>query len=84
MRFNVVEIIAAICFLSTAESALLSPQDQLQVALQKVAELKGNGTFQSCCNVSPIYSHHLVQITYRIHETSKMVPGVQLQTAVSA
>ena len=54
MRFNVVVFLAVISALSTAEAVPLSLQDQLQAALQRVAELKGNGTFRSCCNVSSI------------------------------
>ena len=58
MRFNLIFFLAAISSLSTAEAAPLSLQDQLQAALQTVAELKGNGTFQSCCNVSSM--HHII------------------------
>ena len=58
MTFNMVTLLAATCLLSIIEAAPLSLQDQLQVALQRVAELKGNGTFQSCCNVSCIQPYH--------------------------
>ena len=51
MSIIAIAILAASCFLLSVEAAPLSLHDQLQVALQKVAELKGNGTFQSCCNV---------------------------------
>ena len=46
----------AVCFLSLelqiVEAAPLSVQGQLQIALQQLAQLKGNGTFDNCCNVS--------------------------------
>ena len=46
-----------VCFLSleleSVEAAHISLQTQFQTALQRVAELKGNGTLKDCCNVSP-------------------------------
>ena len=35
-----------------SHTAPLGLQDQYQAALQQVAELKGNGTFKDCCDVS--------------------------------
>ena len=47
-----IAFLVVICFQLTVEAAPLSLQDQLQVALQQIAELKGN---DSCCNVSLVY-----------------------------
>ena len=58
MSFNMIVILVATCFLSNIEAAPLSLHDQFQVALQQIAELKGNGTFESCCNVSSIQPYH--------------------------
>ena len=58
MSFNMIVILVAICLLLSTEAAPLSLHDQLQVALQQIAELKGNGTFKSCCNVSSIQPYH--------------------------
>jgi hypothetical protein len=61
MTFNMIAILVAIRFLSSTEAAPLSLHDQLQIALQRVAELKGNGTFKNCCNVSlPWFSHIII------------------------
>ena len=51
MSISLIAILASTCFLLSAEPAPLSLQDQLQVALEQIAELKGNGSFHSCCNV---------------------------------
>jgi hypothetical protein len=51
MQFIMIAILAATWFLLTVEAAPLSFQNQLNVALQKIAELKGDA-FDSCCNVS--------------------------------
>ena len=67
MTFNMVILLVAICFLSSIEAAPLSLHDQLQVALQRVAELKGNGTFQSCCNVSSIQPLALKSSYVNVH-----------------
>ena len=49
---------AAACFIIVIEAAPLSHQDQLNVALQKIAELKGDkDAFKSCCNVRPSCLH---------------------------
>ena len=56
-KFNVIAILAATCFLLLVETAPLSIQNQLNVALQQLAELKGDGTPDNCCNVSSIYMH---------------------------
>jgi hypothetical protein len=60
MAFNTIVLffLAAACLLSITEAAPLSLKDQLQVVLQRVAELKGNGTSKSCCNVSFIQPFH--------------------------
>ena len=46
-------LVTVVCFLLSAEASPLSLQNQLQVALQQLAELKGDGNFDNCCNVSP-------------------------------
>ena len=64
MTLNMIVLLVAICFLSSIETAPLSLQDQLQVALQQIAELKGNEeSFDSYCNVSSIQPYHLHEIT---------------------
>ena len=54
-------VLLAVCFLSleleSVEAVPLDLNGQLQVALQQLAELKGNGTFDNCCNVS---SRHVI------------------------
>ena len=40
-----------------SHAAPLSLQDQYQAALQQVAELKGNGTFKDCCDVSKLVNN---------------------------
>ena len=56
-----VVVLLAVCFLSleleSVEAVPLDLNGQLQVALQQLAELKGNGTFDNCCNVS---SRHVI------------------------
>ena len=47
----VVAVISVSSF-ELSHAAPLGLQDQYQAALQQVAELKGNGTFQDCCDVS--------------------------------
>ena len=52
-----VVLLLAMCFLSLVKleqvlAAPLSLHAQFQAALQQVAELKGNGTFKDCCDVS--------------------------------
>ena len=61
-RSYAIAILAAICFITLTEAAPLSHQNQLQVALEKIAELKGD-TFNSCCNVRPFFYVHVC--TYR-------------------
>ena len=50
-----------VCFLSLelepVEAAPLSVQGQLQITLQQLAQLKGNGTFDNCCNVSSSHAY---------------------------
>ena len=43
--------------LEPVEAAPLSVQGQLQIALQQLAQLKGNGTFDNCCNVSSSHAY---------------------------
>jgi hypothetical protein len=52
MNINMIAYLAAACFLSSIEAAPLNLHDQLQVALQQIAELKENRSFQDCCSVS--------------------------------
>ena len=70
MSINVIAILVTACVLSTVEAAPLSLQDQLQVALKQISELTGNGTLDSCCNVSLVYRFKAlsprVQISYCI------------------
>ena len=54
-----VALFLATCFLLLGEleqvlAAPLSLHAQYQAALQQVAELKGNGTFKDCCDVSNV------------------------------
>ena len=58
-QFNVIAILAATWFLLTVEAAPLNFQTQLKVALEKIAELKGDA-FDGCCNVS----HTCIYISY--------------------
>ena len=51
-KFYAVAILAATSFLVAVETAPLSLQSQLDVALQQLAEMKGDGTIDNCCNVS--------------------------------
>ena len=53
MQFIVTAILAATWFSLTVEAVPLTFQDQINVALQKITELKGDA-FDSCCNVSHI------------------------------
>ena len=64
-RSNAIAILAAVCFIILTEAAPLSHQNQLQVALEKIAELKGD-TFNSCCNVRPffMYAHIAVLLHF--------------------
>ena len=55
MNFKVVALLATTCLLLTVEAVPLSLQSQLQLALQQLAKLKGDGTTDNCCNVSSIY-----------------------------
>ena len=59
-QFNVIATLATTWFLLTVcvEAAPLIFQSQSNVALQKIAELKGDA-FDNCCNVSPVYTVHL-------------------------
>jgi hypothetical protein len=51
-----IAILATACFIIAIETAPLSHQNQLNTALQKIAELKGKGdAFNNCCNVSPAW-----------------------------
>ena len=52
-NMSLIAILAATWFSLTIEAVPLTLQDQLNVALQKIAELKGNAS-DSCCNVSHI------------------------------
>ena len=63
MQFTVIAILAATWFsLMTVKAVSLTLQDQLNVALQKIAELKGDA-FDSCCNVSYIYRYvHVIVV----------------------
>ena len=65
-QFNVIAILAATWFLLTIEAAPLNFQTQLKVALEKIAELKGDA-FDGCCNAS----HTCIYIPY----TRKFSPG---------
>lgn len=58
-KFNTIAILAAACFITSVEAAHLSLQNQLQVALQQLAELTG-GPFDNCCNVRPKYIESII------------------------
>ena len=53
MQIIMIAILAATWFSLIVEAVPLTLQDQLNVALKKIAELKGD-VFDSCCNVSHI------------------------------
>ena len=55
-------LVTVACFLLSAEASPLSLQNQLQVALQQLAELKGDGSFDTCCNVSPTTSNNFMAL----------------------
>ena len=62
MAGNLVALSLALCLLFTVELNLVQPapislNTQFQTALQYVAALKGNGTFEDCCDVSD-YSYY--------------------------
>ena len=53
-----IKLLATACFIIITAAAPLSHQNQLNVALQKIAELKGDrDAFKSCCNVRPLCMH---------------------------
>ena len=57
-KSNTIAILAAACCIIVIEAAPLSHQNQLNVALEKIAELKGNrDAFKSCCNVRLLCMH---------------------------
>ena len=53
INMSLIVILAVTWFLLTVEAVPLTFQGQLNVALQKIAELKGDAS-DSCCNVSHI------------------------------
>ena len=52
----------AVSSFKLSHAAPLSLQDQYQAALQQVAELKGNGTFKDCCDVSKLAKTKLMML----------------------
>ena len=62
-QFSMIATLAAawLLFMVQAEAVPLSFQSQLNVALQKIAELKGDA-FDNCCNVSHIILYILMYV----------------------